>query len=81
MEKAIDRRKFLQTTAAAGTALFAGNLAQAAPIVPERTNIPEAEKIIITVITDNLFDVGRLDYKIAKRPDRCYKPPGRRLPC
>ena len=30
-------------------------------------NIPEAEKIIITMITDNLADATRLDYKIAKR--------------
>ncbi len=47
---------------------MAGNLAQAAPSAPEQTKIPEAEKIIITVITDNLADANRLDYKIAKRP-------------
>jgi hypothetical protein len=29
--------------------------------------IPEAEKIVITVITDNLTDALRPDYKIAKR--------------
>ncbi|MGD0974983.1 MAG: MBL fold metallo-hydrolase [Candidatus Korobacteraceae bacterium] len=68
MEKGMGRREFLQTTAAAGTVLLAGNLAQAAPNVPERTKIPEADKIVITVITDNLADANRLDYKIAKRP-------------
>jgi 7,8-dihydropterin-6-yl-methyl-4-(beta-D-ribofuranosyl)aminobenzene 5'-phosphate synthase len=68
MEKGIDRRQFLQTTAAAGTVFLAGNRAQAAPSMPERTKIPEADKIIITVITDNLADALRLDDKIAKRP-------------
>ena len=74
MEKGLDRRKFIQTTAAAGSVLFAGNLAQAAPSVPERTKIPEADKIVITVITDNLADANRQDYKIAKRPAQVASP-------
>jgi 7,8-dihydropterin-6-yl-methyl-4-(beta-D-ribofuranosyl)aminobenzene 5'-phosphate synthase len=36
-------------------------------LAQEIVKIPEAEKIIITVITDNLADATRLDYKIAKR--------------
>ncbi len=74
MEKGIDRRKFLQTTAVAGTVLLAGDLAQAATSVSEQTQIPEADKIVITVITDNLADANRLDYKIAKRPASVISP-------
>lgn len=33
----------------------------------EATKIPASDKIIVTVITDNLADALRLDYKIAKR--------------
>ena len=69
MEKVIGRREFLQTTAAAGAGLMAADLAQAASTAPERTSIPEAEKVVITVVTDNLADANRRDYKIAKRPD------------
>jgi len=33
----------------------------------DSVNVPEAEKMVITVITDNLADALRPDYKIAKR--------------
>jgi 7,8-dihydropterin-6-yl-methyl-4-(beta-D-ribofuranosyl)aminobenzene 5'-phosphate synthase len=70
MEKRIGRREFLQATAVAGTGLMAANLPPGASAAPAATKvqIPESEKITITMITDNLSDLGRLDYKIAKRP-------------
>jgi 7,8-dihydropterin-6-yl-methyl-4-(beta-D-ribofuranosyl)aminobenzene 5'-phosphate synthase len=69
MENGINRRKFLQGTAAVGTVLFANNFVHGAAVAPETTKvqIPEADKIVITVITDNLSDVTRLNEKIAKR--------------
>ncbi len=74
MKSELGRREFLQVTAAAGAAVVAADLAQASATAPERTVIPEAEKIVITVITDNLADANRLDYKIAKRPDYFTNP-------
>ena len=67
MEKGMNRREFLKTTAAAGTMLFAGDFLQGVSEARGEIAIPEAEKIIITMITDNLADATRLDYKIAKR--------------
>jgi len=66
----VNRREFLQAAAVAGVGVATADLAHAAPTpaVPTKVQIPESEKITITVITDNLSDLGRLDYKIAKRP-------------
>jgi 7,8-dihydropterin-6-yl-methyl-4-(beta-D-ribofuranosyl)aminobenzene 5'-phosphate synthase len=47
--------------------LFAGDFLQGVSEARGEIAIPEAEKIIITMITDNLADATRLDYKIAKR--------------
>jgi 7,8-dihydropterin-6-yl-methyl-4-(beta-D-ribofuranosyl)aminobenzene 5'-phosphate synthase len=65
----VNRREFLQATAAAGVGMVAAELAHATPSATGTTTIqiPEAERIVITVITDNLADANRLDYKIAKR--------------
>ena len=65
----VNRREVLQATAAAGVGMVATDLVHAAPsaAVPTKVQIPEAEKIVVTVITDNLADINRLDYKIAKR--------------
>jgi 7,8-dihydropterin-6-yl-methyl-4-(beta-D-ribofuranosyl)aminobenzene 5'-phosphate synthase len=59
----------LQATAAAGAGLLAADLAHGASVMPEvaKVQIPEADKIVITVITDNLADALRFDEKIAKR--------------
>jgi len=66
----VNRREFLQATAAAGVGIAAADLVHAAPsaAVPTKVQIPEADKIVITVITDNATDINRQDYKIAKRP-------------
>ena len=49
--------------------MAAADLAHAAPsaAVPTKVQIPEADKIVITVITDNYYDLFRFDDKIAKR--------------
>ena len=65
----VNRREFLQATAAGGVGMVATDLAYAVPsgAVPTKIQIPEAEKIVITVVTDNYYDQFRLDDKIAKR--------------
>jgi len=67
METGLDRREFLKTTVATGAFLMAGSLLKGVPQAQGLVKIPESEKIVITVITDNLSDVNRTDYKIAKR--------------
>jgi 7,8-dihydropterin-6-yl-methyl-4-(beta-D-ribofuranosyl)aminobenzene 5'-phosphate synthase len=67
MEKGMNRREFLKATAATGTALMAGNFLQEASWAQGTVKIPESEKIVITVITDNLADLTLPHYKIAQR--------------
>ena len=74
MEKEMNRREFLKATAATGTVLLAGNFLQGVSRAQGAVKIPEAEKIVITVITDNLVYTGRPDYKIAKRLVRINSP-------
>jgi 7,8-dihydropterin-6-yl-methyl-4-(beta-D-ribofuranosyl)aminobenzene 5'-phosphate synthase len=74
MEKGMDRREFLKATAATGTFLWAGNFMQGASWAQGSVKIPESEKIVITVITDNLVDTTQPNYKIAKRLPRINSP-------
>jgi 7,8-dihydropterin-6-yl-methyl-4-(beta-D-ribofuranosyl)aminobenzene 5'-phosphate synthase len=67
METELTRRDFLYATAATGAILFAGNFPIGASWAQGRVNIPEAEKIVITVIADNLADTTVPNYKIAQR--------------
>ena len=67
MEKGMNRREFLKATATTGAVLMGGNLLRQTAMAQGAVNIPEAEKIVITMVTDNYYDVNRLDYKIAKR--------------
>jgi 7,8-dihydropterin-6-yl-methyl-4-(beta-D-ribofuranosyl)aminobenzene 5'-phosphate synthase len=64
----------LKATAATGTVLLAGNYLQGVSRAQGAVKIPEAEKIVITVIVDNLADSIRPDYKIAKRLVRINSP-------
>ncbi len=68
MEKEMNRREFLKATTATGAIFLMGNISDDSAPAAGRIKIPEAEKIIITVITDNLADLLRPDYKIARRP-------------
>jgi len=68
MKKGMNRREFLKATMATGAVLIGGNILKGgASAAQASVQIPEAEKITITIITDNYFDVLRPDYKIAKR--------------
>jgi 7,8-dihydropterin-6-yl-methyl-4-(beta-D-ribofuranosyl)aminobenzene 5'-phosphate synthase len=67
MEKGINRREFLQATAATGAVLLAGDLLTGVARAQQLIKVPESEKIVVTVITDNLADILRPNYKIAKR--------------
>jgi len=68
MEKEMNRREFLRATATTGIVLLTGNFLQGVSWAQGVVKIPEAEKIVISVITDNYADFLRPDYKIAKRP-------------
>ena len=67
METGMTRRDFLYATATTGAVLFAGDFLHDVSWAQGAVKIPEAEKIVITVITDNLADMTRPSYKIAKR--------------
>jgi 7,8-dihydropterin-6-yl-methyl-4-(beta-D-ribofuranosyl)aminobenzene 5'-phosphate synthase len=67
METEMNRRDFLKSTALTGSILVMGNLFYKDGIAQEVVKIPEAEKIVITVITDNLADLTLPNYKIAQR--------------
>ncbi|MBW1690925.1 MAG: twin-arginine translocation signal domain-containing protein, partial [Deltaproteobacteria bacterium] len=75
--KEISRREFLMASAAAGATLMAGSILKGGPSVAYGSaKIPEVEKLIVTVITDNYYDCLRWNYKIAKRH---YKFPGKSI--
>jgi 7,8-dihydropterin-6-yl-methyl-4-(beta-D-ribofuranosyl)aminobenzene 5'-phosphate synthase len=68
MLKEMDRRGFLKASAATGAILMAGNILTKGPSVAYGSvKIPEVEKLVITVITDNYYDCLRPNYKVAKR--------------
>ena len=67
MLKEINRRDFLKATAVTGTLFLTGDILRKGVFAQGLVKIPEAEKIVITVITDNLADLTRPNYKIAKR--------------
>jgi 7,8-dihydropterin-6-yl-methyl-4-(beta-D-ribofuranosyl)aminobenzene 5'-phosphate synthase len=67
MEKGVNRREFLKVTAASGVVLMGENFLRGPAMAQGTVTIPEVEKIVITMITDNFADATRLDYKIAKR--------------
>jgi len=68
MEKKMNRREFLRATASTGIVWFSGHFLQGVSWAQGVVRIPESEKIVISVITDNYADFLRKDYKIAKRP-------------
>jgi 7,8-dihydropterin-6-yl-methyl-4-(beta-D-ribofuranosyl)aminobenzene 5'-phosphate synthase len=66
--KEMNRREFIKTTAAAGTVLMAGNILKGgASMAYGSVNIPEVEKLSMTVITDNYYDCLRWPDRIATR--------------
>lgn len=68
MLKEMNRREFLKTSAATGAVLMAGDVLKGgATVAYGSVRIPEVEKLVITVITDNYYDCLRWHEKIAKR--------------
>jgi 7,8-dihydropterin-6-yl-methyl-4-(beta-D-ribofuranosyl)aminobenzene 5'-phosphate synthase len=67
MSGEINRREFLKASAVTGALILAGDLLYGDPMVYGAVNIPEAEKITITIITDNYVETTRPSYKIATR--------------
>ena len=74
MDADITRRDFLYGAAATGAVLFAGNLTPGLSGAQDVVKIPECEKIVITVITDNAVDVTVPNSKIATRLMRGSSP-------
>ncbi|HSR12385.1 MAG TPA: twin-arginine translocation signal domain-containing protein [Thermodesulfobacteriota bacterium] len=74
MGKEMNRRDFIKASAAAGTVLLTGDLLKPSAWGQGVFKIPECEKIVITVITDNLADATLPDYKIARRLPRIASP-------
>jgi 7,8-dihydropterin-6-yl-methyl-4-(beta-D-ribofuranosyl)aminobenzene 5'-phosphate synthase len=69
MENEMNRREFLKVATATGAVFWMGDILPEGAIAQDRVKIPEAEKIVITVVTDNYTDALRLHYKIARRPE------------
>jgi len=67
MSREMNRREFLKASAVTGALFLAGDLLHGNPKVYGALNIPEAEKITITIITDNYHETTRPSYKIANR--------------
>jgi len=63
----MNRRELLKTAASTGAVFVMSDIVGDGVMAPKRVKIPEAEKIIITVITDNLVDALRPNDKIARR--------------
>jgi len=67
MERGMDRREFLKATATTGALFLAAVLGDRVLPVYGAVNIPEAERVVITIITDNYCETTRPSYKIANR--------------
>lgn len=67
MLREMNRREFLKASAVTGVSILASDLFYTDPMVYGAVNIPEAEKITITIIIDNYTETTRPSYKIANR--------------
>ncbi len=68
MSNEMNRRQFLKTSAVVGATWVAGDLLKGGGrMAYGSVKIPEIEKLVVTVITDNYYDCLRPNYKIAKR--------------
>src|SRR5512144_3250244 len=73
MSSEMTRRDFLEVTATTGAILLADALWPGGALAQTTSSqsvvaIPEADRIVVTVITDNLADATRPNEKIARRP-------------
>lgn len=68
MDDSMDRRKFLQVSMAMGAVLGAGVATKGVAMAKEATTeIIQADKVTVWVLTDNYYDALRPDSKITKR--------------
>ncbi|MGE5303178.1 MAG: twin-arginine translocation signal domain-containing protein [Alphaproteobacteria bacterium] len=67
MRKEMNRRDFLKASALTGASILASDLLYTRSTVYGAVEIPEAERITVTIIEDNYYDSLRPDSKIAKR--------------
>lgn len=67
MKKEMNRREFLKVSAVTGTLILLGDASPGEIVAQGSVEIPEAEKIVVTVITDNFAHATRPNYKIAQR--------------
>lgn len=67
MLQEMNRRDFLKASAVTGASILASDLLYTTPAAYGAVNIPEAQRITITIIEDNYYDSLRPDFKIAKR--------------
>ena len=74
MDSSVSRRDFLRATATTGAVVATSNFLNVSAWAQGVVNIPEAESITITVITDNLASTLEPGYKIAKRLARTTSP-------
>jgi 7,8-dihydropterin-6-yl-methyl-4-(beta-D-ribofuranosyl)aminobenzene 5'-phosphate synthase len=70
MDGSMSRRDFLRATAITGVIVLTSDFLKTSSWAEGVVNIPEAESITITVITDNYASTQEPNYKIAKRPAR-----------
>jgi len=74
MSNEVSRREFLEVGAATGALFLAEGLWRARAMAQGAVVIPEAERIVVTVVTDNLADATRPNVKIARRPASVTSP-------
>ena len=68
MSKELNRREFLKVSAAAGAMLAAGDLMNGGTKMAQgAVRIPETEKVTVTILADNYYDLTAPHQKIAKR--------------
>ena len=72
MSREMNRRAFLKASAVTGVLFLAGDVLDGNPKVYGAVNIPEIEKVTITIITDNYHETTRPNYKIANRYNGGY---------
>ncbi len=64
----INRRQFLKASAAAGAMLVAGDFIPARAVASQnRVKIPESERVTVTIVADNYYDLTAPHQKIAQR--------------
>ena len=67
MKDEMNRRDFLKTTVGAGTVLMAGGMMGEAKKAYGAVKMPEVDRVVITIITDNYYDALRPDARVTKR--------------